>query len=221
MQHNPYKKYYNYLEKNWTKKLANHIIAHEKNGEEKYNIDTTGIDNLQNIKKLGVDVSRSQAYLPAPYDMLLHFFDKINLSSFHHFVDIGCGKGRTLCVAASYGIKKISGVELSTPLCAIAKQNIAQVKKQFKTSKFALHNNDAFYYTIEKDIDCIFMFNPFNEIVMSGVLENIEKSLARHPRKITIIYMNPVHKKMIMLNGYKETYSYKKMRYLEGVVLEK
>ena len=82
-------------------------------------------------------------------------------------------------------------------------------------------NNDAFYFEIPDDADCIFMFNPFDEIIMSGVLENIEMSLERAPRKITILYANPLQKHLFFEHGYQQTFHRKKLTYLEAIVLTK
>ena len=50
-----------------------------------------------------------------------------------------------------------------------------------------------FYFEIPDDVDCIFFFNPFDEVIMSAVVENILESLYKnHPRKIIIAYANPL-----------------------------
>ncbi len=219
--HLKYKDYYAYLIDNWNEKLANHIIETEITGEAKYGIITTGIDDLKKLAKKGVDISHATVYMPAPYAMLEDFFNSLNLKHFKHFLDIGCGKGRALCVAAHHGAKKITGVEFSEALHQESAQNIAVTQKKYSKTKFNLLHNDAFYFKIEKDVDCIFMFHPFDELIMSGVLENIQMSLEKNPRIMTIIYFNPVAKKLFLEYGYKEVYVYKKLHYLKGVVLQK
>jgi 16S rRNA G966 N2-methylase RsmD len=126
-----------------------------------------------------------------------------------------------MCVAANYGLKKITGIDFSKDLIAAAQKNIDSIKNNFPKTKVKLFHNDAFYFNIEKDVDCIFLFNPFDDIIMSGVIENIEISLAKHPRKMTVFYINPIDKKQFLDNGYKEVMQYKKLKYLEGVVLIK
>ena len=42
--------------------------------------------------------------------------------------DIGCGKGRILCVAARRRLKKVVGVELFEELCAAARANAARLR---------------------------------------------------------------------------------------------
>lgn len=214
-------RYFFYLAVNWNIRIAWHIIKQESSGEKKYGIDTTGADELRSLEDKGIDISHATIYMPASYDLLENFFSRINLKEYHHFVDIGCGKGRAICVAASFGAKKITGVELSKDLCVSAKENLQKTKEKYSDFIYDVYNNDAFYFKIEKDVDCIFMFNPFDETIMSGVLENIEASLQKNPRKITVIYINPLQKHLFLESGFKEKYHYQKLHYLEGSILER
>ncbi len=214
-------RYFFYLAYNWNIRIALHIIRHEIKGEKKYNINSTGADELLDLEEKGIDISHATIYMPASYDLLDHLFEHINLAGLNHFLDIGCGRGRAMCVAAVSGVKKISGVEFSKDLFDVAKINLENTKAIYPDLHYDLYNNDAFYFKIENDVDCIFMFNPFDDIIMSGVVENIEISLAARPRKMTVIYVNPIQKHLFIANGYKETYHYQKMHYLEGSVFEK
>ncbi len=65
------------------------------------------------------------------------------------------------------------------------------------------------------------MFNPFDEVIMSGVLENIEISLEKNPREITVIYISPMQKQLFYEYGYKEMFHFQKMKYLEGSIFVK
>jgi 16S rRNA G966 N2-methylase RsmD len=214
-------KYFFYLATNWNISIAWHIIRNEIRGEKTHGINTTGADNLKNLEKKGIDISHATIYMPVSYDVLEQFFNEVKIETFHHFLDIGCGKARAMCVAASYGLQKISGIELSKNLFLHAKENIAITKGKYSTTDFEIYNNDAFYFDIDNDVDCIFMFNPFDETIMSGVMENIETSLENNPRVMTIIYINPLEKHVLLDWGYEEVFHSKKMHYLEGSVFVK
>ncbi len=216
-----YFRYFFYILYNWDGNIALHIIKNEIRGEKKYNIDTTGADSLKSLEKKGIDITHATIYMPVSYDLLEEFFEEIKINSFNHFFDIGCGKARAMCVAAVYGINKISGIELSKELYTAAKNNIAVCKQKYLTTEFNIYNNDAFYFDIDDDVDCIFMFNPFDETIMSGVMENIETSLDSNPRVMTIIYINPMEKHVLLEWGYEEIFHSKKMKYLEGSVFVK
>ena len=216
-----YIKYFFYLSYNWNIKIATHIISKEIKGEKKYGINTTGADELNNLDELGIDIEHATIYMPASYDLLEEIFTQANLSSSKHFIDIGCGKGRALCVAAHFGVQKVTGIDFSKDLCERAKLNLLKTQQQLPSLEFKIVNNDAFYFEIPDDTDCIFMFNPFDEVIMSGVIENIESSLERLPRKMTIIYANPLQKHLFLEQDYKQVFHQKKLTYLEAVILTK
>ncbi len=221
MQIMKYLKYFFYLATNWNISIAWHIMRNEVRGEKKYGINTSGADNLKSLEKKGIDISHATIYMPVSYDVIQEFFEEVKIETFHHFLDIGCGKARAMCVAASYAIKKISGIELSKDLFIAARENISSTKEKYPFVDFKIYNNNAFYFDIDNDVDCIFMFNPFDETIMSGVMENIEKSLENNPRVMTIIYINPLEKHVLKEWGYEEIFYTKKMLYLEGAVYVK
>lgn len=216
-----YSNYFFYLLWNWNIGIAWHIIRNDITGEKKYGISTTGADELNHLRAQGIDITHATIYMPASYDLLLDVFATTAIKNTNHFLDIGCGKGRVLCVAATLGVQKLSGIDLSKKFCEIAGTNLEKIKAQGYIFEWRLYNNDAFYFAIEHDIDCIFLFNPFDEVVMSAVIENIENSLQEFPRRLTIIYLNPIQKQLFLQAGFKVTYRTKKLNYLEAIVLQK
>ncbi len=216
-----YTRYFFYLAYNWNMRIARHIIKHDIKGEKKYGIDTTGTDELTSLEKKGIDTSHATIYMPASYDLMEEIFSKLQPEPLNHFLDIGCGKGRAMVVAAHYNFKKISGIDFSKDLCLAAKENMEKIKDKFPFLVYQVINNDAFYYEIPKDVDCILLFNPFDETIMSGVLKNIEKCRKASNKPIFIIYLNPMHKHLFLDAGYKEIFYTKRLNYLEGSILKK
>ena len=92
-----YLKYFCYIAWNWNIVIAIYIIYHEIKGEKKYGIDTIGINNLDELDSKHLD--NATIYMPAVYPMLEMIFEKVNVKKLHHLLDIGCGKGRAICVA--------------------------------------------------------------------------------------------------------------------------
>ncbi len=216
-----YIKYLVYLTSNWDLSIALHILKHELRGEKQYGINTSGADKLDSLAEQGIDIDHSTIYMPASYDLLEAVFQRVGIATFNHFIDIGCGKGRALCVAAYSGVKKLTGVELSREFCEVTKSNLSKVKKRIPKIEYTIKHNDAFYFDIPNDADCIFMFNPFDDVIMSGVIENIEQSLEENPREITIIYFNPTQQHLFLEQDYHLIHHQQHLTYLEASILKK
>jgi SAM-dependent methyltransferase len=216
-----YLQYFYFLCTNWNIRIATHIITQEIKNEKRYGIDTTGADDLKVLEERGVDIDNATLYMPASYDLLHILFEQVNWNEVTHFVDIGCGKGRAMCVAAYHGAKKLTGVDFSREFCEKARQNLSITQKQIPTMVHRVLHNDAFYFEIPDDCNCLFFFNPFDDVIMSGVVENIAMSLERKPRSIQVLYINPLQKHLFLEAGYKQTWHFKKMKYLEAVILKK
>ncbi len=215
-----YIKYFFYLTFKWDVKIAMHLLKHEIKGEKKYGINTTGIDALKSLEEKGIEIDHSTIYMPVSYDLLEEICPQPLKGSKAHFLDIGCGKGRALCVAAHYGFKKVTGLDFSKDLCIAAEKNLAVTQQKCTDLQYKIINNDAFYFKIPEDVDCIFMFNPFDDIIMNGVAENILESFETNPRNITLIYANPMHKQELIEIGFKQIYHTQKMQYLDAIILE-
>ena len=215
-----YLKYFWYLAKNWNPVIASHLIKQEYQGEKKYGLDTSGADELKSLKKLGVDISHATIYMPASYALLEELLSLDLLKKYNYFVDIGCGKGRAICVAPHFGFKKVLGLELSKDLCKTARENIAETKKIFPKLDAKIVNNDAYYFEFDTDMDCLFLFNPFDEFVMESVMENIKISLEEKQRPMAIIYLNNLHDQPILNTGFKKVYNCQRLKYLQGTVYE-
>jgi SAM-dependent methyltransferase len=216
-----YIKYFLYLAYNWNIPIAWYILRQEIQGEKKYGINTTGADELKQLEKKGIDISHATIYMPVSYELLEEVFDQLKNKAHIHFIDIGCGKGRALCVSANKGFRQVTGLDFSKELCDAAKENLAATKQRIPIFHYNIINNDAFYFEIPGDADCIFFFNPFDETIMSGVVNNILTSLQDHPRKLYVIYVNPLHKDLFIKAGFAETWHRKKMKYLEASILLK
>jgi SAM-dependent methyltransferase len=103
------------------------------------------------------------------------------------FVDLGCGKGRTLILAAKQGFQKVIGVEFSPELAAIARQNLHQVGVDAD-----IMEGDASRFHFGDGDQLIYMYNPFGRSVMRSVIDNLADWRTRHPNKAFVVYINPV-----------------------------
>ena len=125
-------------------------------------------------------------------------FKRLNISKEYSFIDIGCGKGRVLLIAAEYGFKKVKGIEFSSNLATIADKNISKYKAKTKSNaNFDIITIDAAEYKFNEIEDVFFLFNPFDEVILAKVLDNICESLKGNNRRVWMIYANAIHRELI------------------------
>jgi SAM-dependent methyltransferase len=216
----PYLKYFYYIGTNWSWKLAFILIAQEIKGEKKYGINTTGADELQNLAKSGVDISHATMYMPVSYHLLENVFKQLPLTNRNHFLDVGCGKGRALCVAVYNEFKKVSGIDFSVSFCTDAINNLKITQNRtFAFQQNVIHTN-VLAYQIPDDVDCIFLFNPFDEQLMQHLITEINKSLQKNSRLLHIIYANPLYVQLFTNAGFQQIFYSKRMKYFEVSIMK-
>jgi SAM-dependent methyltransferase len=120
------------------------------------------------------------------------------------YIDLGCGKGRTLLMAAQYPFKEVLGVEVSPLLCEIASQNI---KKYLTADKGARCKNirvsceNALNFRFPETNLLVYMFNPFSGYIVHGVVHNLQRFHAVTGRKVLVAYARPVEDQILQNSG--------------------
>ena len=148
------------------------------------------------LKRLNIrseNLSRAVDYQPTQILPLRRLLKELEIPRDRVFVDLGCGKGRVLLVAAEAGFLDVRGVEFSSKLCELAAQNCAKYADRTESrAVFNIIQSDVVDYPVS-DGDVFFLFKPFDAHVLGSVLQPIVDSLAERDRQIWIIYRNPVH----------------------------
>ena len=104
------------------------------------------------------------------------------------FVDLGCGKGRALIVAAEFPFRHLLGVEFVPELCRIAHANIASNPQW--AARISILNQDASRVIYPNTPLVVFLFDPFLAPVLRRVLANLERQLRKSPRETYLLYAN-------------------------------
>ncbi|MEO9144348.1 MAG: class I SAM-dependent methyltransferase [Ginsengibacter sp.] len=217
-----YLKYFYFIARNWNIKLAIFTIYYEIKGERKYHINTIEMNDFQHEKIQSNHLAHASIYQASNYYMIEKAFGYLKKENvINNIIDFGSGKGRIMVVAANFGFKKITGIDFSESLCREAEANIEKIKASFPATYFKVVCGDAFSYAPDNDDNVFFFFNPFDEIIMLQVVKNILYSIKQNPRKVLIVYLNPLYKEIFLSAGFEEEYSFRKMEYQEFSILSK
>jgi SAM-dependent methyltransferase len=165
-----------------------------------FRVDTTGATVGWRDRLLGHFHSPYQPTEPALFHEMfasLISIAKIELREFT-FIDIGSGKGRALLMAADYPFRRILGVELLTELHRAAKENISKYKSDSQQC-FAIDCllGDASEFTFPPESTVLYLFNPLPESGLAKMISNLERSLREHPRRVFVVYHNPLLEKVL------------------------
>jgi SAM-dependent methyltransferase len=110
------------------------------------------------------------------------------------FVDLGCGKGRALMVAAQLGFARVIGVELVPELADTARRNLARLK--YDTDGVETGDAGRFRFPAGKLV--LFLYNPFNHDVVRRVIENLRAVRG----ELFVIYKNAQCAEMMDACGF-------------------
>ncbi|MBF0295007.1 MAG: class I SAM-dependent methyltransferase [Magnetococcales bacterium] len=93
--------------------------------------------------------------------------------TFEHFIDIGSGKGKACFYAALHArFPSILGIEFSRALLDIAAQNHQKLSARSGGARIAFLHADAATVRLPTGTSLIFLFNPFDAIVLEHFLRN-------------------------------------------------
>lgn len=101
------------------------------------------------------------------------------------FIDLGCGKGRTLLIASHSGFRQVIGVDFAEELVNIARNNL---RKTRLTNVVVMHMDVAQFRFPDSDM-VIYLYNPFSDEVMSRVVASLQTAASN--RRVYVIYKVP------------------------------
>lgn len=140
--------------------------------------------------------SRYQASSPL-YDCSLNAFLKQQHHKFDAIIDVGCGKGRMLEIFSHFDFSKVAGLEYSSELAEIARMNMQKLGLSCE-----VFIEDATVFNAYDDYNYFYLFNPFPQPIMEKFVEKVKESIAQNPRKVTIIYTNPLCLSVFLESGF-------------------
>lgn len=170
-------------------------------------------------------------YEPTPYAVLDRLAQSGLIRPESVLVDYGCGRGRcSLFLHAATGCRAI-GIDHNPVLVREAKANLARMKDavtlrqstgsslpflsrtaageepENKEQAVTFRRMRAQEYRVT-DEDSFYFFNPFSEVILQGVLQEIIASWYENPRQIYLFFYYPKDEDVSLLSMYDEILFY-------------
>jgi SAM-dependent methyltransferase len=129
------------------------------------------------------------------------------------FLDLGCGKGQVIfLVARTFPFRHIVGLDLSEEMIASARRNLDPARHRFRSPNVELVVGDAGDYPIPGDVDTCYLYNPFPRPVMERVMAQLDATLAAHPRRMRLFYLESPDADLLVQHGFREVRRIRRLR---------
>jgi SAM-dependent methyltransferase len=151
---------------------------------------------------LGPSLEHATHYEPTPVEHVATLLDAVPIRLERAaFVDLGCGMGRVLLLAARRPFRQVIGVEFSPALCEIARENVAAFDLGLRRCRdVRIVRADALNFALPRGDLVVYMYNPFRGAVMQTVAERLAKA-ASETRELIVIYHTPLERGLIEATG--------------------
>jgi SAM-dependent methyltransferase len=166
--------------------------------ERRLGLDTFRVAGLT---ELGLDRSDRVHYVASPATALPRVLKRLGDREYGAFADLGSGKGQALVIAARLPYRRVTGVELSAELNAIARRNLDRVQPTLRCHDFELVTGDALAWPIPCDLSVVYLYCPFIGDVFARVLERIFASYDACPRPLFVVYAYPWEHNWLVMTG--------------------
>lgn len=159
-----------------------------------HGVETRQIVPVSQLEIEGLSNAQGAQEYACTSGRLLVALHELNLNwKLFSFVDLGCGKGKGLLLAAKLPFANITGVELAPKLVEVARLNIRCYRpSSLRCKHIAVLAQDAASFEFPEGPVIIYCYNSFSSTVMRSVLKNLRRSMQQTPRPIFFILMNPV-----------------------------
>jgi SAM-dependent methyltransferase len=166
----------------------------------KYGVQTDGSVESRDAE-IGDAFARANAirYVPTREQVMLHILrtllEPVDPSTFT-FVDLGCGKGRTLLIASQFPFAGVMGVEISPLLAGLAEDNVRRYLAHPSSSGARCRQVHVECYNAAEvalpDTDLlVYMYRPFVGPVFEAVAEHLAQFKRRTGRRVLVAFSCP------------------------------
>lgn len=114
---------------------------------------------------------------------------------------VGSGKGCSLFsfIVEDWNFKKVFGIEIEKEYIKVFRKNEQiLLDKQIISKQSTIINDNIKNYEIPKEVNFLFLFNPFGPKTMKVFTSNLVDSMNKNPREVYILYRNAIHRDILL-----------------------
>lgn len=116
----------------------------------------------------------------------------------YSFIDVGAGKGRAVLLASEKAFHEVVGIELHPRLAQVARANVERWQAAgYTRRKIRISCEDATRFEFPPGPCVVYLFNPFAAPILRRLVKHIEKSFARRPKELDLLYVNAEHDRVL------------------------
>jgi SAM-dependent methyltransferase len=177
-----------------------------------FGIDTAGVVGPA---ELGFGPEIGNHYVPSNWVNLIgvmRMLRGLHVQSGDGFLDLGCGKGQVVFLAAHFPFGQVHGIDLSEDLISVARRNLDPGKHHFRCAHVDLVAGDAADYAIPTDVTVCYLYHPFPRPVMERVMAHVDASLAAHPRRMHLFFLEATDVDLLEAHGFRQARRIRRLR---------
>ena len=155
-------------------------------------------------EEVGLDPKRSVSHVASGNKWLRRALADLPITPADRIIDVGCGKASAMKVMLDFPFARVDGVEAADAIAQVARANFR--KLGIAPERYRIVTADATEFTALDEYSYVYMYNPFSCEVMASFMSNLAASVERAPRRVTILYDNPLCHDTIVGGGvFKKT----------------
>jgi SAM-dependent methyltransferase len=168
--------------------------------DARFGVSTRGVVSLADLEIEGATWKHGHRYQATDADLFAEVaaqLGRAHLAIDHRkyaFVDLGCGKGRVLMLAAELPFARVIGVEFSPELAASARENLQRSRMARRSGPVEVLCQDVLDFELPEQPLVLFLYDPFEAAVMEPFVRRLEASLRRAPRDAVVLYVEPTQR---------------------------
>jgi SAM-dependent methyltransferase len=145
------------------------------------------------LEELGLARDGYHDYEPSGWRNFKRAMRGIEVGPEDAFLDIGCGKGRIVAQATRRPFGRVLGVELSDELAEKARQLVEKERQRWRCGAVEIVVADSTTWEVPDDVTVVYFYNALSGASLQAMLDRIAESVGRAPRRLSLLYANPLH----------------------------